>query len=297
MDSFKSNARTSALAASALALVACGGGKSSSNGDNGNPVPTSAMEIHMSVDRSYSYSSTSGPIARVVVVLEDARPEQWLPPPSQSPAPSAPPIKPRIELDGGDNLQACVANQCKQMTAHRVAFPNPGGLFYDAELPRIEGTPYRVSLLRPPGRNSAPETSATLPIDSALVFPLDGQQVTDGETITVAWSPVDPAATATVSSWINCTFAPPTGDRLESLTDVVDESRSGSVELSIDAMLAAVLADRPHTPAPQTPVTGCRISLDLYLERAGVVDPAFAPGTAYGWASSPIRQIDYAPNR
>ena len=87
-------------------------------------------------------------------------------------------------LDTGDALSACVGG-CVQAYDAR-----PGAVSdrYVADLPYVAETAYTISLSR---RNdvSAPNTVITLPVQFTILAPAAGLLVTDGQTITVQWSP------------------------------------------------------------------------------------------------------------
>jgi hypothetical protein len=86
-------------------------------------------------------------------------------------------------LTGGDALSACVRAECRPL-ARDLMSQN-----YDAELPYVAETPYVISLTRQVAA-SVPNSVVTLPVPFAILAPPLGLRVTDGEHVTVQWSPV-----------------------------------------------------------------------------------------------------------
>jgi hypothetical protein len=150
-------------------LTACGDPKSSStSGPDGGPVPTSRMTIDLRVE------SGESDIAVVRANLNDGRP-----------------LGKSYRLDGGDFFRACVNGVCRNM-ADNDSVTSPD---YIARFDYQSDVDYVVAFNRQ-GAQSAPNSRVTLPPAFTIVTPANHQQVTDGETVLVSWTPTGAPAFA-----------------------------------------------------------------------------------------------------
>lgn len=248
------------VAASLMLLQACGGPKSSStSGTDGGPVPTSRIHIYLTVE------STEPGSAVVRANLNDGHL-----------------LGESYRLDGGDFFQACVSGVCRTMADNDSVF-NPD---YIARFDFQPGVDYVVSLSRRKAQ-SAPDSRVVLPAAFTIVTPANRQQVTDGETVLVTWSPT--GAPAYVALWYEaeCTFA--SGPQsVSSGTLSTDMDADGRESVAIDPIVS--FARSNTLPA----VTRCSIDVIVRHELTGRVDPAFDDGIATGIVSRKIT-LDYIP--
>ena len=84
-------------------------------------------------------------------------------------------------LNTGDALSACVGAVCQPLTRGPPTT-------YVADLPYVAETPCTISLSRQ-NDVSAPNSVITLPVPFAILAPPTGLPVTDGQQVTVQWSP------------------------------------------------------------------------------------------------------------
>ena len=104
-------------------------------------------------------------------------------------------------LDGGDFFRACVNGVCRTM-ADNDSLDSPD---YIARFDYQSSVDYVVSFNRQEAQN-APNSRATLPQAFTIVTPANHQQVTDGETVVVSWTPTGAPARASLSYTVNCTL-------------------------------------------------------------------------------------------
>jgi hypothetical protein len=102
-------------------------------------------------------------------------------------------------LDGGDYFRACVNGVCRTM-ADNDSLDSPD---YIARFDYQSGVDYVVAFNRLDAR-SAPDSRVTLPPAFTIVTPADHQQVTDGETVLVSWTPTGAPARASLSYFADC---------------------------------------------------------------------------------------------
>ncbi|HVQ12873.1 MAG TPA: hypothetical protein VMS40_04755 [Vicinamibacterales bacterium] len=252
--------RTLGLAALVTLLQACGDPKSSStSGSEGGPVPTSRMTINLRV-----VSSESG-IAVVRANLNDGRA-----------------AGDSYRLDGGDFFRACVSGLCRNM-ADNDSLTSPD---YIARFDYQSGVDYVVAFNRQEAQN-APDSRVTLPPAFTIVTPANHQQVTDGETVLVSWSPTGAPARVSMSYDADCTFL--SGSRgFSSGTLNEDSSADGRESVRIDPIVEVVRSSSPST------ITRCSIVVTVSHELQGRIDPAFRNGTAVGIVSREV-DLDYIP--
>jgi len=249
------------LAASGLLLHACSGPKSSStSGPDGGPVPTSRITMDLTVE-----SSEPGK-AVVRANLNDGKL-----------------FGESYRLDGGDFLRACVNGVCRSMADNDSIFTPD----YIARFDYQPGVDYVVSFNRQQDRN-APDSRAALPPAFTIVTPANHQQVTDGGTVMVEWSPTGAPARVALSYHADCTFpSGPHGFSFGTLS--TDENADGRESVAIDPM---VTFDRTTSPFPPT---RCSIDVTVSHELQGRIDPAFHNGFARGIVSRKVN-LDYVPH-
>jgi len=240
-------------------LLSCGGAKSSSTaGPTGGPVPTSRMTINLRVE-----SSEPG----ITVVRANVNDGQFL---GES-----------FRLDGGDFFRACFIGVCRNM-AGNDSIVNPD---YIARFDYQPGVDYVVSFNRKRGGN-APDSRVAMPPAFTLVTPANHQQVTDGDTVVVEWSPTGAPALVAVNYSANCTFASgPDGFSFGNLS--IDANGDGRESVSIDPIVT-------FARSTSGPPTRCSIDLTVSHQLQGRIDPAFHGGTALGIVSRKVN-LDYVP--
>ena len=252
--------RTLGWAALVTLLQACGGPKSSStSGPNGGPVPTSRITINLTVESSEPGSA----VARAN--LNDGRS-----------------LATSYRLDGGDFLRACLIGICRSMADNDSVYTPD----YIARFAYQPGVDYVVSFNRQEAQN-APDSRVVLPPAFTLVTPANRQQVTDGETVIVSWSPTGAPARVALSYDADCTFLSG-AHSFSSGTLGTDSNADGRESVSIDPIV-----DFARTNSPST-ITGCSIDVTVSHELQGRVDPAFRNGTAIGVVSRKVN-LDYVP--
>jgi hypothetical protein len=256
------NLRNRILALTALValLPACDGPKSSStSGPDGGPVPTSSINIFLTVESDDS---------RITVVKANLNDGHAL--------------GGSFRLDGGDYLNACIGGVCRIMADNdSVLTPD-----YIARFDYQPSVDHVVSFTRREGRN-APDTRVALPQSFSIVTPANRQQVTDGETVVVEWSPTGAPARAELSYRAECTFQTgPNG--FSSGTLSTDSNADGRESVRIDPIVSFA---RTTSPA-----TRCTIDITVSHVIQGRIDPAFDGGTARGIVSRKVI-LDYIPSR
>jgi hypothetical protein len=253
--------RTLGLAALVILLQSCGGPKSSStSGPDGGPVPTSRMTIDLRVE-----SSESG-IAVVRANLNDGQA-----------------LGESYRLDGGDFFRACVNGVCRTMADNDSA-TSPD---YIARFDYQPGVDYVVAFNRQ-GSEDAPDSRVTLPPAFTIVTPANHQQVTDGETAGVSWSPTGAPARATLSYVAECPQLSSNSHVFSAGTLSTDVNADGRESVRIDGIVDAVRSSATST------ITRCSIDVIVSHEIQGRIDPAFRKGTAIGIVSRKV-SLDYIP--
>jgi len=247
------------LAASA-ALQACGGPDSSStSGPGDGPVPTSRMTLYLTVE------SSAPDVAVVRANLNDGRI-----------------LGKTYRLDGGDFLRACVNGVCRNMADNDSVFTPD----YIARFDYQPGVDFVVSFNRQQGQ-SAPNSRAALPPAFTIVTPANGQQVSDGDTVLVTWTPTGAPARVELSYRAACSF--PSGSKAFSTgTLSVDTDADGRESVAIDPIVSFA---NTNVPAP---ATRCSIDVIVRHELDGRIDPAFDDGIATGVVSRVVN-LDYIP--
>ncbi len=249
------------LGLAALAtLQACGSPKSSSTGGpGGGPVPTSRMTIDLKVE-----SSEPG-IAVVRANLNDGHA-----------------LGESYRLDGGDYLRACVIGVCRNMADNNSVFEPD----YIARFNFQPGVDYVVSFNRREARDAL-NSRVALPPAFTIVTPANFQQVTDGDTVVVEWSPTGAPARVEVWYLADCThsFGP---HSITVGTAAADLNADGRESVSIDDVLEFA------GTSSQSRITRCEIDLTVRHELQGRIDPNFGDGTAIGVVSRKIT-LDYIP--
>ena len=252
--------RVLGLAAAALTLQACGDPKSSStSGPDGGPVPTSQMTIDMTVE------SSDLSTAVVRANLNDGRVAGT-----------------SYRLDGGDFFRACVSGVCRTM-ADNDSITSPD---YIARFDYQSSVDYVVSFNRQEAQN-APDSRVALPQAFTIVSPANRQQVTDGETVQVTWTPTGAPARARLGYSAECTHVSGSNS-FSSGTLSTDTNADGREPFRVDEIVSAV-----GTVSPSR-ITRCSIDLIVRHELEGRVDPAFNRGTAFGILSREVN-VDYVP--
>lgn len=242
-----------------LLLAACGGPKSSStSGKDGGPMATSRMTMDLRVE-----SAEPGK-AVVRANLNDGK----LAPTS-------------YRLDGGDYLRACVGGVCRSMADNDSVYTPE----YIARFDFQPGVDYVVSFNRLEAQ-TAPDSRVALPPSFTLVTPANHQQVTNGDSVVVSWSPSGAPARVALDYEAECTFlSGTTGISTGNLSE--DTNGDGQETVAIDPMVT-------FTNATST-VTRCSIDIIVRHELQGRVDPAFHKGIARGIVSRRVN-LDYVPH-
>jgi len=252
--------RTLGLAALVTLPLACGDPKSSStSGPDGGAVPTSKMTIDLRV-----VSSDPG-IAVVRANLNDGKS-----------------LGSSYRLDGGDFFRACVNGVCRSMADNdSVSSPD-----YIARFVFQPGVDYVVAFNRE-GSEDAPDSRVVLPPSFTIVTPANHQQVTDGETVVVSWSPTGAPARASLSYDADCP-QPSGSDIFSSGTLSTDLNADGRESVRIDAIL-----ENARSSATSA-ITRCSIDVTVSHELQGRIDPAYGDGTARGIVSREVN-LDFIP--
>lgn len=241
-------------------LQACGDPKSSStSGPDGGPVPTSRMTIDLRVE------SNDPGTAVVRANLNDGRQ-----------------LGGSYRLDGGDFFRACVIGVCRNM-ADNDSIYTPD---YIARFDYQPGIDYVVSFNRQQAED-APDSRVALPPAFTIVTPANRQQVTDGDTVLISWTPTGAPARVYLSYDAECRFQNG-AESFSGGTISADLNADGRESVSIDPIVNFV---RPTAPSP---VTRCSIDVIVSHELQGRIDPAFDDGTALGIVSRKV-SLDYIP--
>jgi hypothetical protein len=243
-----------------LLLQACGGPKSSSNGGaDGGPVATSRMYLYLTVEASDSSTT---------VVRANLNDGQLF---GES-----------FRLDGGDFLRACLNSSCRNMADNDSVFTPD----YIARLSYQPGIDYKVSFNRQ-GARDAPDSRVALPPPFTIVTPANRQQVTDGATVVVEWSPTGAPLLADLNYEADCTHS--SGPHSFSGGDLTTDSNGdGRESVRIDPIVEFAHA------ITLPPVVRCSIDIIVSHEIRGLIDPAFKNGIARGIVSRRIN-LDYIP--
>ncbi|HEX6214977.1 MAG TPA: hypothetical protein VFZ38_09175 [Vicinamibacterales bacterium] len=254
------NLRILRCVALAALLQACGSPKSSStSGPEGAAVPTSRMTINLSVTASDANTAV------VRANLNDGKV-----------------LSNSYRLDGGDYFRTCVNGVCRNM-ADNDSIYTPD---YIARFDYQPGVEYVVSFYRNQDRN-APDSRVILPPAFTIVTPANRQQVTDGETVVVSWSPTGAPARVAMTYAAECTLV---GGALSvssgTLSD--DENADGSESVRIDPIVNFVRSSSAGS------ISRCSIDVIVRHELQGRIDPAFRNGTAMGIVSRKVT-LDYIP--
>ena len=252
--------RTLGVVVLAALLPACGGPKSSStSGPNGGAVPTSRITMDLRVE-----SSEPGK-AVVRANLNDGKF-----------------VATSYRLDGGDFLRACVSGLCRSMADNDSVYTPD----YIARFDFQPGVDYVVSFNRQEATN-APDTRVALPPAFTLVTPANHQQVTDGNSVVVEWSPTGAPARVYLDYTAECSFVG--GNKSFSAGTLTEDTNAdGRETVNIDPIIALA---RTNTT---TTLTRCSIDIIVKHQLQGRVDPAFDHGSAIGITSRKVN-LDYVP--
>jgi hypothetical protein len=252
--------RTLGLAALVTLLQACGDPKSSStSGPAGGPVATSSMTIDLRVE------SVEPGIAVVRANLNDGHT-----------------LGKSYRLDGGDFFRACVSGVCRNM-ADNDSLTSPD---YIARFDYQPGVDYVVAFNRQDARD-APDSRVILPPAFTIVTPANRQQVTDGETVVVSWTPTGAPARASLSYDADCPQL--SGSHVISTgTLSTDVNADGRESVRIDGIV-----DTARSSATST-IARCSIDVTVSHELQGRIDPAFHNGIARGIVSRKVN-LEYIP--
>jgi hypothetical protein len=255
-----SRRRLLALTVVVALLQACGAPKSSSkSGPTGGPVPTSRMTLSLTVE-----SKDSG-IAVVRANLNDGRT-----------------FATSYRLDGSDFLRACFGSVCHGMADNESVYTPD----YIARFDYQTGIDYVVSFNRK-GAASAPDSRVALPPVFTILTPANHQQVTDGETVVVSWSPTGAPAHLTVTYEAECSYA--TGPTNFTVSSHTDTDGDGQEAFEIDEIIGFARTNSTSQ------LTRCSIDFIVRDELRGRIDPAFGDGTAVGIVSRVVN-VDYIPH-
>jgi len=263
-----SHSRYLAVLLVCAAVQACNTQSSSTGGPHGEPIPTNSMYLNARVE------AQDNSVAVVSVRVNDGYS-----------------IGTQYRLDGGDYFRACVGAQCRsliddytQLGAYIPFFP----IGYANRLNFLSDTDYVVSFTRPDARN-APNSRVSLPSAFSIDTPAHRQQVTDGEIVTVSWSPAGTRDLVEVSADADCRHLDGQRSSAAGLT-LTDANADGREEIRIDDIVGQV---RTHTANP-SPLQRCDIDIVVTHERRGSVDAAFRGGYIVGVVSRKI-VLDYLP--
>lgn len=253
--------RLAAWAVLVTLLQACGGGpeSSSTSGPDEGPVPTNRMTLFLTVE------STDQNDAVVRANLNDGDLFGSI-----------------YRLDGGDYFRACVSGVCRNLHDNDSVFVPD----YIARFDYQPGAEYLVSFNRREAQ-SAPASRVVLPPAFTIVTPASRQQVTDGDTVLVTWTPTGVPANVELSYEAECKFV--AGLPAFSGGFLADDSNAdGSEWVRIDSIVD--FARSGTTSA----VTDCSIDVIVRHEIEGRIDPAFDGGFAMGIVSRKVR-LEYIP--
>jgi hypothetical protein len=185
-------------------------------------------------------------------------------------------------LDGGDFLRACIGGVCRSMADNDSVYTPD----YIARFDYHPGVDYVVSYNRQEARN-APDSRAALPENFTMVAPANHQQVTDGESVVVEWSPSGAPARAYLDYSAECTFVGGTKS-FSSGTLGEDTNADGRETVRIDPIVTFARSNATSA------MTRCSIDIKVSHQLQGRVDPAFGHGTALGIVSRKVN-LDYLP--
>jgi hypothetical protein len=133
----------------------------------------------------------------------------------------------------------------------------------------------------------APDSRVTLPPAFTIVTPANHQQVTDGETVLVSWSPTGAPARVSLGYSADCVLQSGV-HRFSVGTLSNDVGADGHESVRIDSILDAIRSGATST------ITRCSIDVAVDHELQGRIDPAFHNGTAVGVVSRKVN-LDYIP--
>jgi hypothetical protein len=187
-----------------------------------------------------------------------------------------------FRLDGGDFFRACVNGVCRNM-ADNDSITSPD---YIARFDYQPGVDFVVSFNRQQGGN-APDSRVALPPAFTIVTPANNQQVTDGQTVLVSWTPTGAPARAELSYYADCTFA--SGPHSFSTGTLSTDTNADGIEsVSIDPIVTNARSNSTLA------ITRCSIDVTVKHELDGRIDPAFHHGVALGIVSRVVN-LDYIP--
>jgi hypothetical protein len=262
MQTSVSSYRLLGVAALATLLQGCGPKSSSTSGPEGGPVPTSRMTIRLKVE-----SGADNPgIAVVRANLNDGKA-----------------FGSSYRLDGGDYFRACVSGVCRNM-ADNDSLDSPD---YIARFDYQSGVDFVVTFNRLEG-GSAPDSRVVMPPAFTIVTPANHQQVTDGETVMVSWTPTGAPARAYLSYDADCSFAGGTRGFSSGMLSS-DTNADGRETVSINPIVEFARSGSTLT------LTRCSIDVNVSHELQGRIDPAYRNGTALGIVTRSVN-LDYIPH-
>jgi len=260
------------FAAAIVAATVCGcdSESSSDGGEGGTPIKT--RDMYMSAEVEAADDAT----AEVSVRLHNGDPF----------------LGTSYSLTGGDALSACVGTVCRQLTRGLLS------LDYEADLPYVAESPYTISLSRRVDV-SAPDSVVTLPVAFAILSPSSGLHVTDGDAVTVQWSPAIAAEHDYVSGRARCDYED--GVRNTRTAGPLSvNAAGGTAAVAVDTILAA----RPVAPLTQARLLRCDVVIEVAQKRLGTVDSRFGgAGAAFldgdGLIGRVTRSVtlDYTPSQ
>jgi len=260
-------AKRALVATIPVLLVACGKTDSSDGGPGGTPIRTREMHMTATVEAADEITT------KISVRLHSGDPRigDW-----------------RLDdlfgtdyhLTGGDALDACVGAQCKRLT-HDVL------LNYETDLAYVAEMPYTIALSRSVER-SAPSSVVTLPVPFTILTPSPGLRVTNGDWVTVQWSPSGANEIVGLVGEARCEHADNlrTTRALRLATDV----NTGTFVVQVDEILGA----RPGFPLTQARIMRCDVKIEVAHERRGTVDAAFGGDRIVGAVVRTVT-LDYIP--
>lgn len=188
-------------------------------------------------------------------------------------------------LNDGDLLVVCVGSDCREMQIehHHIILPEK----YTAELPYWEGEEYVVTLYRS-GVENAYESYVTLPENFELSAQEPGTTYTDGDMLSMSWSPVSSKEDVVLTPLVKCKFEDGSGSINPGLI-MRDTDKDGYVESSIEEQLGSTIKNEPYPPL------ACSIDIEMTYSNEGHVDPMFKGGYIHGNVTRKFRG-KYSPS-
>ena len=204
-------------------------------------------------------------------------------------------------LNPGDALTVCVGAICRPLQRDPTLRANEHP--YVADLPYVAETPYTISLSQE-NIVTAPNSVVTLPVPFTILAPPAGLSVTDGQQVTVQWSPPNNGVRANVpfdtngrSSVDGDARCDHDGGAQSTRRDALEFQRvdTGTATVRVDELFEEGYKVGPG-PLPQAPVLRCDIVLQVTEGRIGTIDSAFKHGSFPAVVRQSVT-IEYTPSQ